>query len=71
MSFTFTTLKTAIQDYTDNSETTFVNNLTTFIVSAEERILKNVQLSLFRKNSTGSTSNANTQYLYSWSELLC
>jgi len=59
MSFTFTTLKTAIQDYTDNSETTFVNNLTTFIVSAEERILKNVQLSLFRKNSTGSTSNAN------------
>tara|TARA_R100000781_G_scaffold108268_1_gene72764 strand:+ start:145 stop:789 length:645 start_codon:yes stop_codon:yes gene_type:complete len=59
MSFTFTTLKTAIQDYTDNSETTFTNNLSTFIVSAEERILKNVQLSLFRKNSSGSTTNAN------------
>ena len=27
MSFTFATFKTAIQDYTENSETTFVNNL--------------------------------------------
>ena len=53
MSFTFATLKTAIQDYTDNSETTFVNNLSIFIKESEERILKNVQLSLFRKNSTG------------------
>ena len=59
MSFTFTTLKSAIQDYTDNGETTFVNNLSVFITSAEERILKNVQLSLFRKNSSGSTTNAN------------
>ena len=59
MSFTFTTLKSAIQDYTDNGETTFVNNLSVFIKSAEERILKNVQLSLFRKNSSGSTTNAN------------
>jgi hypothetical protein len=59
MSFTFTTLKSAIQDYTDNGETTFVNNLSVFITSAEERILKNVQLSLFRKNASGSTTNAN------------
>ena len=59
MSFTFATLKTAIQDYTDNSETTFVNNLSVFIKTSEERILKNVQLSLFRKNSTGSTSSSN------------
>ena len=27
MAFTFTTLKTAIQDYTDNAETTFVSQL--------------------------------------------
>ena len=52
MSFTFATLKTAIQDYTDNSEPTFVNNLSIFIKEAEERILKNVQLTLCRKNST-------------------
>ena len=44
MAFTYTTLKTAIQDYTQNSETTFVNNLNTFIVNAEERILKEVLL---------------------------
>ena len=31
MSFTYAELKTAIQDYTDNSETTFVNHLNDFI----------------------------------------
>ena len=40
MSFTFDQLKTAIQDYTENDETTFVNNLSLFIRQAEERILK-------------------------------
>ena len=44
MSFTYDQLKTAIQDYTENDETTFVNNLSTFIRMSEERILKNVQL---------------------------
>ena len=51
MSFTYLQLKTAIQDYTENNETTFVTNLPVFIRLAEERILKNVQLSLFRKNA--------------------
>jgi|TARA_R100000005_G_C4963847_1_gene179472 hypothetical protein len=69
MSFTFATLKTAIQDYTDNSETTFVNNLSVFIKASEERILKNVQLSLFRKNSTGSTTSSN-KYLAMPSDFL-
>tara|TARA_R100000781_G_scaffold6053_2_gene6457 strand:+ start:521 stop:1168 length:648 start_codon:yes stop_codon:yes gene_type:complete len=69
MSFTFATLKTAIQDYTDNSETTFVNNLSLFIKEAEERILKNVQLSLFRKNSTGTASSSN-KYLAMPSDFL-
>jgi hypothetical protein len=50
MSFTYATLKTAIQDYTDNSESTFVSNLALFITEAEERVFKNVQLSFFRKN---------------------
>ena len=62
MSFTFATLKTAIQDYTENTETTFVNNLNIFIQQAEERILKNVQLSLFRKNVTANFS-ASDQFL--------
>ena len=69
MSFTFSTLKTAIQDYTDNSETTFVNNLSIFIKQSEERILKNVQLSLFRKNSTGSATSSN-KYLAMPSDFL-
>ena len=54
MSFTYLQLKTAIQDYTENNETTFVTNLPIFIRLAEERILKNVQLSLFRKNATAT-----------------
>jgi len=59
MSFTYTQLKTAIQDYTEYDETTFVNNLPIFIRQAEERILKNVQLSLFRKNALGTLSSGN------------
>jgi hypothetical protein len=59
MSFTYAQLKQAIQDYTENDETSFVNNLPLFIRQAEERILKNVQLSLFRKNvqATATVSN--------------
>jgi hypothetical protein len=62
MSFTLATLKTAIQDYTENTETTFVNNLPLFIRAAEERILKSVQLSFFRKNVTANFS-ASDQFL--------
>ena len=62
MSFTYAELKQAIQDYTENDETSFVNNLPLFIRQAEERILKNVQLSLFRKN-VGGTMTANNKYL--------
>jgi hypothetical protein len=59
MSFTYATLKTAIQDYTDNAESTFVSNLALFITEAEERVFKNVQLSLFRKNVSGNTTASN------------
>ena len=58
--FTYGTLKTAIQDYLDNSETTFTNNLDNFIQTAEERILKAVQLPVFRKNVTGSVTASDT-----------
>jgi len=59
MSFTFDSLKQAIQDYTENSETTFVNNLPIFIRAAEERILKNVQLNLFMRNQQGVMTTGN------------
>tara|TARA_R100001530_G_scaffold115355_1_gene82302 strand:- start:76 stop:720 length:645 start_codon:yes stop_codon:yes gene_type:complete len=62
MAFTFTTLKSAIQDYTQNTETTFTNNLSRFIINAEERILKEVELDDFRKNVTGSASQS-SKYL--------
>ncbi len=59
MSFTYDELKQAIQDYTENSETTFVNNLPLFIRASEERILKNVQLDLFRRNQTATLTASN------------
>ncbi len=57
MAYTFTTLKTAIQDYTDNTETTFVSQLPRFILNAEERILKECQLDVFRRNSSGTVTS--------------
>jgi hypothetical protein len=59
MAFTFTTLKTAIQDYTQNTETTFTNQLTRFILNSEERILKECQLDVFRKNVQGTVTSSN------------
>ena len=53
--YTYTTLKQAIQDYTDNQEATFVANLDNFIQATEERILKAApSLESFRKNATSS-----------------
>ena len=57
MSFTLTTLKQSIQDWTENDETTFVNELDFFIKNAEERILKSVDLDYFRKNVTGTMTS--------------
>lgn len=62
MSFTYNQLTQAIQDYTENAETTFVNNIPFFIQNAEERILKTAQLEVFRKNATAPTT-ATDQYI--------
>ena len=59
MSFTYTSLKQAIQDYTNNTETLFVNNLDRFIQQSEERIFKNVNLPAFKKNVTGTSTSGN------------
>ena len=60
MSFTLATLKSTVQDYMETAETTFVSDLDTFIQEAEERILKTVELPVFRKNVTGSATAGNT-----------
>jgi hypothetical protein len=69
MSFTYAQLKQAVIDYTENDETTFVANLPIFIRAAEERILKNVQLTLFRKNVSGNFTASN-EYLAAPSDFL-
>lgn len=56
MSFTFAELKTAIQDFTENTETTFVNNISRFIRTAEDRIFYMVDLEYFRKNATSAVT---------------
>ena len=69
MAFTYATLKTAIQDYMENDETTFTNNLDNFIKNTEEDILKNVELNYYRKNVTG-TATSGSQYLGTPSDFL-
>ena len=59
MSFTLSTLKTAVQDYLQVSETAFTSQLDTFIQEAESRIFKSVQLPEQRKNVTGAASSGN------------
>ena len=69
MSWTYATLKTAIQDYMESTESSLVSNLDNFIETAEERILKNVQLDDFRKNVVGSMTTS-SPYLGSPTDFL-
>mgnify|MGYP003134512415 FL=1 len=59
MSFTYGTLKTAIQDYLEVSESTFTTQLPTFITQAEDRIFSFVQLPEQRKNVQGTLTTGN------------
>ena len=59
MSYTFTTLRNAVEQYTQNDEATFVSNIDLFVRMAEERILKSVQLTVFQKNASGSMTSDN------------
>jgi len=58
----YSQLVQAVKDYTENTETTFVNNIDVFIQQAEERINRDVQIPELRKNATGNTS-ASSPYL--------
>jgi len=59
MSFTYATLKTAVQDYLEVSESTFTTQLSTFIKEAEDRIFSFVQLPEQRKNVQGTLTSSN------------
>ena len=56
MTWTYASLTTAIQDYTEANETSFNNHIPDFIRMAEERLLKTVQHSVFKKQTTISVS---------------
>jgi len=62
MSFTYTQLKTAIQDFCENTETSFVTNLPLFIRAAEDRIFQSVNLTYFKKNASSALSQ-NDQFV--------
>ena len=49
-------LKTLVQNYTQNDETVFVSTINDFIKNAEERLLELVQINVFRKTSTGTST---------------
>jgi len=55
----YTELSQAVQDYTENYETTFVDTIPTFVKQAEYRIVRSVLIPEFRKNSTGSMTAGN------------
>ena len=62
MAWTYATLVQAIKDFTQYDETTFNDNINTFIQDTEERLLYAVDLEVFRKNQTG-TLTASNEYL--------
>lgn len=62
-------LSQAIQDYTENDETTFVANIPVFVEQTEQRIYNSVQLPALRKNMTGTTTT-NNKYLSTPSDYL-
>tara|TARA_R100001224_G_scaffold9386_1_gene4907 strand:+ start:1521 stop:2243 length:723 start_codon:yes stop_codon:yes gene_type:complete len=57
MSMTFAQLKLDIQRYTEVSETSFNDTVDTFVRNAEERMLKNVQANVFRKQTSISLTS--------------
>lgn len=66
---TYAELKSLVQNYLQNTETTFVSDLPKLIEQAEERILKTINLPVFRKNVSGTLSTGN-QYLSTPSDFL-
>jgi len=59
---TLTELKNLIQDFLQNTETTFVNSLDEIIKNGEERLFEEVEFDYFRKTSTGTLSTGDRFY---------
>jgi hypothetical protein len=62
MAMNYVQLYQAIQDYSENTESLFVNNISRFVIEAENRIYNSVQIPALRKNVTG-TLTASNKYL--------
>lgn len=69
----YSELSTAIQDYTENYETSFVASIPTFVEQAEQRIYNSIQFPSLRKSVTGTVTvgnkylNCPTDFLSSYS----
>ena len=55
----YTELTNAIKEYTDNTETTFVNNIPNFVRQTEERIYRSILIPELRRNVTTSLTTSN------------
>ena len=65
----YAALNQAIQDYCQNTESSFVSNIPTFVQQAEQRIYNQIQFPSLRKNVIGNTT-ANNKYLSCPSDFL-
>jgi len=65
----YTALSAAIQDYTENFESSFVASIPTFVKQAEQRIYNTIQFPSLRRNVTGLTTTGN-KYLSCPSDFL-
>lgn len=66
---TYTELVALIQNYCENSETTFVASIPTFVRQAEQRIYRSVMLPEFRSNATATIVDGQ-QYIQRPSDFL-
>jgi hypothetical protein len=62
MGLNYSALLAAVQNYTENTESSFVSLIPTFVQLAEERIYNSVQINSLRKNQLGSFT-INNKYL--------
>lgn len=49
----------AVQTYCETTEPSFVNNIPTFVIAAEERVFNTVQIPAIRKNQLGTITSHN------------
>lgn len=55
----YSSLATAIQDFIETTETTFVANIPVFVKAVEQRVYNEIQLPALKKNVTGALTSGN------------